>query len=110
MAIVLSLGCAVAGGPEALRILLGLSGRSPVADIAICVFLICAATAPVLGTVLLARYFRAAGKADGVGGAPAPAVDPFARVTVAVALAVVFIVAACLLVVPSAGRDPGCAA
>lgn len=112
MAIVLSLGCAVAGGPEALRILLGLSGRSPVADIAICVFLICAATAPVLGTVLLARYFRAAGKADGVGGAPAPAVDPFARVTVAVALAVALVVAACLiLVVPSsahsASRDPG---
>uniref|UniRef100_A0A0E0A6D8 Uncharacterized protein n=1 Tax=Oryza glumipatula TaxID=40148 RepID=A0A0E0A6D8_9ORYZ len=112
MAIVLSLGCAVAGGPEALRILLGLSGRSPVADIAICAFLVCAATAPALGNVLLVRYFRVAGKANGVGGATAPAaVDPFARVTVAVALAVVFIVATCLLVVPSAGgRDPGCGA
>uniref|UniRef100_A0A0E0L914 Uncharacterized protein n=1 Tax=Oryza punctata TaxID=4537 RepID=A0A0E0L914_ORYPU len=105
MAIVLSLGCAVVGGPEVLRILLGLSGRSPVDDIAICVFVLGAVAAPVLGTMLLARYIRVVG-----GAAPrAPAMDPFARVTVAVAVAVAFTVAACLLLVPSAdsaGRDP----
>lgn len=100
MAIVLSLGCAVVGGPEVLRILLGLSGRSPVDDVAICVFVLGAVTAPVLGNMLLARYVRVV---RGAAAAPhAPAVDPFARVTVAVALAVALVFAACLLfVVPS---------
>ncbi|BAS96658.1 uncharacterized protein [Oryza sativa Japonica Group] len=113
MAIVLSLGCAVVGGPEVLRVLLGLSGRSLVDDVAICVFVLGAVTAPVLGNMLLARYVRVVRGAAAAAAAPhAPAVDPFARVTVAVALAVALVVAACLiLVVPSsahsASRDPG---
>ncbi|KAL6606822.1 hypothetical protein ACP70R_042475 [Stipagrostis hirtigluma subsp. patula] len=94
LAIVLAVGGAAAGGPEALGVLLGLAGRSAAADVAICVFLICAATVPVLGTMLLVRYLRVAGNA-------APATERFARMTLAVALAVVLFVTACLLAAPA---------
>lgn len=103
-AIVLSLGAAAAGGPDALHMLLGFAGKTPLVDIAICFFLVGAATASVLGTMLLARYFRVARNAAGAGGAAPPtlATECFAKIIVTVALAVIFLVTACLLVVPFA--------
>lgn len=99
-AIVLAVGGAAAGGPEALRLLLALAGHSPIADVVACVFIIFSVTAPVLGTMLLARYFRVARNAAGAAP-PAPATERFALVTLTVALAVVLLVTACLVVLPS---------
>lgn len=109
LVIVLALGAATIGGPEALVLLLDVAGGNPATDIIIAVFLICVITALVLGNMLLARYIRVADVND------AAAVDPgtarFARVTLAVALAVAIFVAACLLAVPyvpaGAGRKLG---
>uniref|UniRef100_A0A0A8XTI5 Uncharacterized protein n=1 Tax=Arundo donax TaxID=35708 RepID=A0A0A8XTI5_ARUDO len=110
MAIVLAMGGAAAGGPEALGFLLAVAGRSAIADVIICAFLICAFTAFVLGILLLARFFRVARNA--VAPAPAQAADPFAAMTLAVALAAVFFVTASLIAAPSipAGRGRGSAA
>ncbi|TVU12184.1 hypothetical protein EJB05_45817 [Eragrostis curvula] len=58
--IVLALGGAAAGGPEALVLLLDVAGKSPAVDIVVVLFLICAMTAVLLGTMLLARFIRAA--------------------------------------------------
>jgi hypothetical protein len=98
VAIVLAVGGAVVGGPEALRLLLALEGRT--ADVALCVFLFCAFTALLLGNLLLARFFRDA--CTGAGApARAPGTERFARLTLTVALAVMFVITSCLLVVPS---------
>jgi len=98
VAIVLAVGGSVVGGPEALRLLLALEGRTAAADVAICVFLFCAFTALLLGTLLLARFFR---DAHPGAGAPPPGTERFARLTLTVALAVMFVITSCLLVVPS---------
>jgi len=57
VAIVLAVGGAVVGGPEALRLLLALEGRTAATDVTVCAFLFCAFTALLLGTLLLARVF-----------------------------------------------------
>ena len=102
MAIVLGVGGAAAGVPEAVRLLLAVAGRSAAADVAACALLICAFTALVLGNLLLARFFRDAPRNAGA----APGTQLFAKMTAAVALASMFFVTACLLAAPSipAGR------
>lgn len=96
MAIVLSLGCAMVGAPEALRLLLDLAGQSsPITGVVIIVGVICAVTATVLGAMLLVRFIRVA------GNAPDTTTERFARVTLTVAVAVAFLVAACLVAVPT---------
>ena len=107
MAIVLGVGGAAAGVPEAVRLLLAVAGRSAAADVAACALLICAFTALVLGNLLLARFFRDARAPRNAGAAPAaPGTQLFAKMTAAVALASMFFVTACLLAAPSipAGR------
>ncbi|CAN6202183.1 unnamed protein product [Urochloa humidicola] len=103
MAILLGVGGAAVGGPEALRLLLAIAGRSAAADVTITVFLVCTFTALVLGNLLLARFFRDARRRNAGAAAPAPATERFARVTAAVALAAMFFITTSLLVVP-AGR------
>ncbi|TVU00279.1 hypothetical protein EJB05_54300, partial [Eragrostis curvula] len=98
--IVLALGGAAVGGPEALFLLLAVAGQGPAADIIIVLFLICAMTAVLLGTMLLARFIRAA-VANDVAALLAPGTERFARLTLAVALAVVVFVSACLLAIPA---------
>uniref|UniRef100_A0A0E0L915 Uncharacterized protein n=1 Tax=Oryza punctata TaxID=4537 RepID=A0A0E0L915_ORYPU len=106
-AIVMAMGAGALGGPDALRLLLACAGRSPHVDILIAVFVIAAVTAPALGTMLLARFFRkpTAGAGAGGGGTGAAVDDPFAKMTLAVALAVaatlfVSLAAVCFLLVP----------
>ncbi|XP_066379127.1 uncharacterized protein [Miscanthus floridulus] len=102
-AIVLALGAGALGGSDALRLLLQLAGRiSPAADLAICVAIISLLTAPLLGTMLLARFVRKARAGAGGGAAPA-ATDLFAQVTATVSVGAAFLVTACLLVVPGGG-------
>uniref|UniRef100_A0A0E0PUS0 Uncharacterized protein n=1 Tax=Oryza rufipogon TaxID=4529 RepID=A0A0E0PUS0_ORYRU len=104
--IVVAMGAGALGGPDALRLLLAFAGKSPLVDILIAVFVIAAVTAPALGTMLLARFFRkpravpgAARAGRGAAGA-AVADDPFAQMTLVVSLAVAFLVSASLLVLP----------
>lgn len=59
--IVLALACVVLGAPEALRLQVQFAGKkSPLADIAICVFVMAMVTAHLLGVALLARFVRKA--------------------------------------------------
>lgn len=93
-AIVLALGAGVVGGHDALRLLLELAGHgAPAMDLAVCIALISALTALVLGAMLLSRFLlksRAGAAADAV------ATDYlFAQAT--------FLVTACLLVAESGG-------
>jgi hypothetical protein len=104
MAILLSVGGAVVGGPEAIRLL-----RAVAADVAVSVFLIGAFTALALGTVLLARFFRDARRNAGEH-APAPGTERFAKVTAAAALATMLFVTVSLLAVPSVPAEGGNAA
>lgn len=99
LVIAVALGGAAVGGPEALILLLDVAGRYPAADVIIVFFLSCATTSFVLGTMLLARYMRVAVAND--AAALEPGTARFAKVTLAVGLAVVIIVAACLLAIPS---------
>ncbi|RLM54478.1 hypothetical protein C2845_PM10G05540 [Panicum miliaceum] len=96
--IVLALGAAALGGPDALRVLLETAGRSPLHDILICVLAMAAVTAHVLGTTLLARFVR---KARAGGGAPGT--DLFACVTATVSVGAALLVTACLLLAGSGG-------
>uniref|UniRef100_A0A0D9WN01 Uncharacterized protein n=1 Tax=Leersia perrieri TaxID=77586 RepID=A0A0D9WN01_9ORYZ len=116
--VVVAMGAAALGGPDALRLLLAFAGRSPLVDVLIAVFVIAAVTAPVLGTMLLARFLRkprssgargggtrsgspaGAGGGGPTGAAADMAADPFATMTLLVSLAVTFVVSACLLVLP----------
>ncbi|XP_040380811.1 uncharacterized protein LOC121054677 [Oryza brachyantha] len=100
--IVVAMGAGALGGPDALRLLVAFAGRSPAVDIAIVVFVIAAVTAPALGTVLLARFFRKARAGGGAGRrATWPTVaDPFAKMTQAVSLAVAVLVSDSLLLLP----------
>ena len=104
--IVLALGAGALGFPDALRLLLDIAGRrSPLTDIAICVFAMAVVTAQALGAMLLARFVRKAPRAGGdahAAGAP-PRTDRFAQVTLVVSLGVAFLVSACLLVASGAG-------
>uniref|UniRef100_A0A0E0A6D7 Uncharacterized protein n=1 Tax=Oryza glumipatula TaxID=40148 RepID=A0A0E0A6D7_9ORYZ len=95
-AIVFALAAAVLGGPEALRLLQDVAGKNPAADVAIIVGAICAVTSAVLGAMLLVRFIRVA------GDAPDRATERFARVTLTVAFAAIFLVAGCLLAAPAA--------
>ncbi|XP_066368956.1 uncharacterized protein [Miscanthus floridulus] len=96
--IVLALGAGALGFPDALRLLLDIAGRrSPLTDIAICVFAMAVVTAQALGAMLLARFVRRAPRA------PPPRTDHFAQVTLVVSLGVAFLVSACLLVASGAG-------
>ncbi|GJN29369.1 hypothetical protein PR202_gb17592 [Eleusine coracana subsp. coracana] len=108
LVIVLAVGGATVGGPEALRLLHDIAGRNPAADVIIAVFLIGAITALILGTMLLARYIRVADANE--DAALDPCTARFAKVTLAVSLAVVVFVAACLLAVPGRERGHGGAA
>ncbi|PUZ61785.1 hypothetical protein GQ55_4G305300 [Panicum hallii var. hallii] len=108
MAIVLGVGGAAAGGPEALRLLLAVAGRSAAADVATSAFLICAFTALVLGNLLLARFLRDA-RRNAEAHAPAPGTERFAKMTAAAALAAMFVVTACLLALPSIPAPGGAA-
>ncbi|GJN00645.1 hypothetical protein PR202_ga17841 [Eleusine coracana subsp. coracana] len=101
--VVLALGAAAVGGPDALRALLEFAGQSPVVDIAICVFVIGMFTALLLGVVLLARFVRKAPRAQGGGGDAAPGTDLFAKMTLVVSVGVAFLVSACLVVVSGGG-------
>ena len=95
--IVLALGAGALGFPDALRLLLDIAGRrSPLTDIAICVFAMAVVTAQALGAMLLARFVRRAPRA------PPPRTDQFAQVTLVVSLVVAFLVSACLLVASGA--------
>jgi hypothetical protein len=105
LAIVLALGAAAAGGPEAVALLLHVAGRSPAADVLLALFLISAHAALVLGTMLLALYVRVADAAP-----LRPATARFARVTLAVAVAVMLFVSACLLTLPFVPAGVGGAA
>ncbi|CAL5046605.1 unnamed protein product [Urochloa decumbens] len=107
VAIVLGVGGAAVGGPEALRILRAVAGRSAAADVAICVLLICSFTALVLGNLLLARFLREARRN---ARAAAPATERFAKMTAAVALAAMFFITATLLAVPAMPARRGNAA
>uniref|UniRef100_J3MC50 Uncharacterized protein n=1 Tax=Oryza brachyantha TaxID=4533 RepID=J3MC50_ORYBR len=93
-----AIGGGAVGGPEALRLLLTVAGRSPLLDIGIVLFVVAAVTAPALGTMLLARFFRKPPGARRASGRGAVAADGFAMVTLVISLAVVFTVTACLLV------------
>ena len=96
--IVLALGAGALGFPDALRLLLDIAGRrSPLTDIAICIFAMAVVTAQALGAMLLARFVRRAPRA------PPPRTDHFAQVTLVVSLGVAFLVSACLLVASGAG-------
>ncbi|CAD6337331.1 unnamed protein product [Miscanthus lutarioriparius] len=108
--IVLALGAGALGFPDALRLLLDIAGRrSPLTDIAICVFAMAVVTAQALGAMLLVRFVRKAPRAGGdahAAGAPPsppPRTDLFAQVTLVVSLGVAFLVSACLLVASGAG-------
>lgn len=96
--IVVAMGAGALGGPDALRLLLGFAGRSPLVDILVVVFVIAAVTAPALGTILLARFFRK--PRAGAGGTGAAVDDPFAKMTLAVSLAVAVLVSATLILLP----------
>uniref|UniRef100_A0A0D9WN02 Uncharacterized protein n=1 Tax=Leersia perrieri TaxID=77586 RepID=A0A0D9WN02_9ORYZ len=99
--IVVAMGAGALGGPDALRLILSNAGRSPLADISIAVFVTAALTAPALGTMLLARFFRKAGGGPGHAmGAAAEVADPFATMTLIVSLAVAFLVSASLILLP----------
>uniref|UniRef100_A0A0E0HM96 Uncharacterized protein n=1 Tax=Oryza nivara TaxID=4536 RepID=A0A0E0HM96_ORYNI len=98
MIIVLAMGGGALGGPEALRLLLTFAGRSPLVDIGIVVFVIAALTAPALGTMLLACFYRTPRGAR--GAAAAAAADLLAKMTLAVSMAVALLVSASLLVLP----------
>ncbi|CAD6339943.1 unnamed protein product [Miscanthus lutarioriparius] len=99
--IVLALGAGTLGFPDALRVLLDIAGRrSPLTDIAICIFAMAVVTAQALGAMLLSRFVR---KARAGGDAPPPRTDRFAQVTLVVSLVVAFLVSACLLVASGAG-------
>lgn len=106
--IVLAMGAVAVCGPDALRFLLAFAGRSPVIDIAICVF----AIAAVLGAMLLARYSRlsVARNAAAAGGAvpPTPDAELFPKMVLMVALAVA--ITACLLSILSQAAGSGMAA
>ncbi|KAF0903774.1 hypothetical protein E2562_029882 [Oryza meyeriana var. granulata] len=109
--IVVAMGAGALGVPDALRLLLDFAGRSPLVDILIAVFVIAAFTAPALGTMLLARFFRKTRAETGAGGGAtgAAVADPFAKMTLAVSLAVAVLVSASLLVLPlfhAAGAAP----
>ncbi|CAN6202186.1 unnamed protein product [Urochloa humidicola] len=93
MAILLGVGGAVVGGPEALRLLMAVAGRSAAADVTISAFLVCTFTALVLGNLLLAHFFRDARRNAG-------AAERFAKMTAAAALAAMFFIAATLLAAP----------
>ena len=109
VAIVLSVGGAAAGGPEAVRLLLAdAAGRSAAAGAAVSAFFICAFTALVLGNVLLARFCRGARRNAGAH-TPAPGTERFANMTAAAALGAVFVVAASLLALPSIPAPGGAA-
>jgi len=107
--IILALGAAALGGPDALRVLLEFTGQSPCLDIAICIFVMFVVTAYLLGAVLLVRFVRDARSGDAAGagggaqghGAAAAATDCLAQVSLLVSACVGFLVAACLIVLPS---------
>jgi len=107
--IILALGAAALGGPDALRVLLEFTGQSPCLDIAICVFVMFVVTAYLLGAVLLVRFVRDARSGDAASagggaqghGAAAAATDCLAQVSLLVSACVGFLVAACLIVLPS---------
>ena len=107
--IILALGAAALGGPDALRVLLEFTGQSPCLDIAICVFVMFVVTAYLLGAVLLVRFVRDARSGDAAGagggaqghGAAAAATDCLAQVSLLVSACVGFLVAACLIALPS---------
>ncbi|XP_062234149.1 uncharacterized protein LOC133931311 [Phragmites australis] len=95
--IVLAMGAAALGGPDALRFLLAFAGRSPAVDVAVCVFAISAATTSVLGIMLLVRIFRRASVVRNAAAPHAPATDVFPKMVRMVAFPVAFLVTACLL-------------
>ncbi|GJN00642.1 hypothetical protein PR202_ga17838 [Eleusine coracana subsp. coracana] len=66
--IIVAMGAAAVGAPDALRFLLGFAGRSPAVDISLCVFAIAVATTAVLGAMLLARHIHARPAPAGRGG------------------------------------------
>jgi len=107
--ITLALGAAALGGPDALRVLLEFTGQSPCLDIAICVFVMFVVTAYLLGAVLLVSFVRDARSGDAAGagggaqghGAAAAATDCLAQVSLLVSACVGFLVAACLIALPS---------
>ena len=107
--IILALGAAALGGPDALRVLLEFTGQSPCLDIAICVFVMFVVTAYLLGAVLLVSFVRDARSGDAAGagggaqghGAAAAATDCLAQVSLLVSACVGFLVAACLIALPS---------
>uniref|UniRef100_A0A0E0L912 Uncharacterized protein n=1 Tax=Oryza punctata TaxID=4537 RepID=A0A0E0L912_ORYPU len=100
MIIVLAMGGGALGGPEALRLLLTFAGHSPLVDIGIVVFIIAALTAPALGTMLLACFYRTPRAARGGPTGAAAAADLLSKMTLAVSLAVALLVSASLLVLP----------
>ncbi|CAL5051636.1 unnamed protein product [Urochloa decumbens] len=110
VAIVLGVGGAAVGGPEALRLMMGVSGRSAAADVAVCVFLVCAFTALVLGNLLLILFFRDARRRNAGAAAPAPALatERFPKVTAATALAAMLFVTASLLLIVGPAVPAGC--
>jgi hypothetical protein len=106
--IILALGAAALGGPDALRVLLEFTGHSPCLDIVICIFVMFVVTAYLLGAVLLVRFVRDARSGDAAGGggaqghgAAATATDCLAQVSLLVSVCVGFLVAACLVALPS---------
>lgn len=101
--IVLALGAAALGGPEALRLLLVLAGQSPVVDIAICVLVLAMVTAQLLGVAQLARFVRKPRAAAGRGARRELAMDLFAKTTLTVSVGVAFVVTACLVAAPGGG-------
>jgi hypothetical protein len=107
--IILALGAAALGGPDALRVLLEFTGQNPCLDIAICIFLMFMVTAYLLGAVLLVRFVRDARPGDAAGagggahqghGAAATATDCLAQVSLLVSVCAGFLVAACLIALP----------
>ncbi|KAL6861194.1 hypothetical protein ACP4OV_016894 [Aristida adscensionis] len=100
--IILAVGAAALGGPDALRVLLAVAGKNPAVDVAICAFAIAAATSTVLGTVLLARFLRRLAAArNAAGDAPPAAAELLPRMVRMVAVAVAVVIAACLLAAPA---------
>ncbi|CAL5051627.1 unnamed protein product [Urochloa decumbens] len=110
VAIVLGVGGAAVGGPEALRLMMAVAGGSAAVDVTICVFIVCTFTALVLGNLLLARFFRDARRRNAGAAAPAPATERFARVTAAAALSAMFFITATLLAAPAIPAGLGNAA
>nr|CAB3467379.1 unnamed protein product [Digitaria exilis]CAB3469897.1 unnamed protein product [Digitaria exilis] len=98
--VVLALGAGALGGFDTFQLLFAYAGRkSPIVDIAICVFVIAVLTAQLLATVLLVRFVRKAPPPP-TGARDEHPTDYVTGTTLLLSLAAALTVTACLVLVP----------